>query len=1285
VDVEKLVTLPGNTHPLARPEFDRGAAPDSLPMERILLVLQRSPEQETALRKLLDEQQIRSSPDYHMWLTPEQFGEQFGPADADIQAVTDWLTSQGFRINRVAAGRTVIEFSGTAGAVRQAFHTEIHKFAVNGEEHWANASDPQIPAALRPVVAGFASLNNFPRQPMFRLVGTFSRSKTTGKVRPLYTTSLQGTTYYALGPTDFATIYNVLPLWQATPPIDGTGQIIAIVASSNINIQDVRDFRSRFGLPANDPQIIVDGPDPGLLGNAEETEADLDAEWTGSVAKNATIELVVSEDTESTFGGDLSAVYAIDNNLAPILSVSYGACESSLGVGGNAFYNSLWEQGAAQGITVVVASGDAGSAMCAQQDGFVLSSEGLTVSGTASTPFDVAVGGTDFNDVGNQPQYWSSTNNSATLASALSYIPEMTWNDSCARFGIPGDCANAESDGTDLGAGGGGASNCLSPTGTNPNITCNGGYAKPSWQSGVGVPSDGARDIPDVSLFAGNGLSGSFYEMCEDSSCNQTSSEWYFEGVGGTSVSTPTFAGILALVNQKMGEHQGNANYVLYPLAAKSGASCSSNAIMAPSASSSSCIFYDVVTGNNSVACAWLTPNCTAGISSSANIGILEVNPPTNALPAWSTNAGYDLATGLGSVNAANLVNKWTSVSFTPSTTTLANLSPTSVTHGQPVSFTINVAPSSGSGTPTGDVSLIAQTGGSPTNRTGIGSFALNNGSFSGSTNMLPGGTYGVTAHYAGNGTYGASDSAPPVQVTVNPESSQTRVALVTLDPMMGEVISSNATSVTYGATFNIVRVDVTNSSGQLCASSAYPCASGQVTLTDNGQPLDLGTYRLNSQGYAEDQLGYRLYGGSHDVAASYTGDSSYGTSTSPTDVFTITQASTLIGLMAPFTAVAGTSVPLRANLITTSFGVSPTGTVQFLNNSVVIGTVAVTAGPPPSLYPSLTYASASGTLSVPLPGGMDNVTAQYSGDINYASSTSASSQVEVADFSVSPNPTTINISAPGQSGTSTVTLTPLYGFGNNVSLSCTAPLSSGLSCTLSPSIAYITGSSSVTSTLTVTSTGKVSATWPPRQFRGPANLRLPPGWPWLLASLLVLAAAKKLAWGRRRLVGLLFATALLLVGTWLACGGGGGATSPPPSAPIVSLSANNLTFNQQNIGSTSPAQTVTLSNTGNATLSISGIGIYGQSAGDFAQSNNCLPNVGAGSSCTVNVTFSPTAVGARSANIEIADNASGNSQGINLSGTGVMPPTSPGSYVVQVQGTSGSDTHTVPVQVVVQ
>lgn len=459
VNDAQRVVLKGNVHPLARRENDIGLAPDSLPVARMLLVLKRSPEQEATLAGLLVRQQEKSSSDYHHWLTPQQFGQEFGPSDSDLQSVTDWLNSQGFEINRVSNGRAAIEFSGSAGLVRQVFRTEIHQYTVSGKDYWANSLDPQIPAALGPAVAGIASLNNFPRKPLNRPAGLFSRSKKTGEISPLYTIVCpQGYTcsapaFYALGPTDFATIYNVLPLWNAGT--DGTGQTIAIVSDSNINPQDVANFRSMFGLSPRPVNVIIDGPDPGIIPGPE-TEADADTEWAGAIAKNATIDLVVSEDTEATAGVDLSALYIVDNNLAPVLSESYGFCESALGTAGNAFENAMWEQAAAEGITVLVASGDQESATCDNTGFENAAKNGLAVSGMASTPFNVAVGGTDF---GNPSSYFNSTSSSTTQNSAKSYVPEITWNDSCARSGLTTGCSTLSS-GLDLVAGGGGASNC---------------------------------------------------------------------------------------------------------------------------------------------------------------------------------------------------------------------------------------------------------------------------------------------------------------------------------------------------------------------------------------------------------------------------------------------------------------------------------------------------------------------------------------------------------------------------------------------------------------------------------------------------------------------------------------------------------------------------------------------------------------------------------------------------------------------------------------------------------
>src|SRR5208282_1328784 len=317
-DDTNLTILRGNTYPLARPEFDRGPASSDLPLNRMLLVLKRNPQQEAVLKTLLDQQQERSSSNYHAWLMPEEFGQRFGPSEEDIRTITSWLSSHGFQVNKVANGRMLIEFSGTADQVKETFHTEIHKYEVNGREHWANSTDPEIPTALTSTVAGIVSLHNFPRKPQHRIVGTVSRERGTGRYRlyqpqsglaPLWTTpgggcGLAGSLCYAMAPYDLATIYNSLPLWNATTPIDGTGQEIAIVSQSAIYPQDFTDFRSDFGLPAGNLVITYNGINPGTALEGDETETDLDMQWAGSVAKGATIHLVISATTNTSAGVD---------------------------------------------------------------------------------------------------------------------------------------------------------------------------------------------------------------------------------------------------------------------------------------------------------------------------------------------------------------------------------------------------------------------------------------------------------------------------------------------------------------------------------------------------------------------------------------------------------------------------------------------------------------------------------------------------------------------------------------------------------------------------------------------------------------------------------------------------------------------------------------------------------------------------------------------------------------------------------------------------------------------
>src|SRR5438477_1013345 len=472
VDETQLVTLKGNTHPLVRPQSDHGSAPPDLLMQRMLLVLKRSDEQESALRKLLDDQQDKASSNYHKWLTPEQFGRQFGPADQDIQAVTSWLQTHGFQIGQATKVRTVIEFSGTAAQVQEALHTSIHKFVVNGEEHWANASDPQIPAALAPVVAGVNTLHNFLKKPMIKIKSGRGAAIFKPGPPPALTFS-DGT--HGLSPADYRKIYNVNPV--LSQGINGQGITIAVVGRSNLfnQGQDVADFRNVFSIccGSNFPLITLNGPDPGDLGGDEEAEATLDATWAGALAPNATINLVVSAVTNTTDGVDLSEVHIVDNNLAPIMTESFGRCEA--GFTGTELQNisSLAEQAAAQGITYLVSSGDSGAAGCDSPTSSQ-ATHAAGVNALASTRFTVAVGGTMFNENGHTSTYWSSTNNINDGSSVLKYIPEDVWNESGPTRG--------------LWSTGGGRSSLV---------------PKPSWQSGVtGIPADGFRDVPDVSLTA---------------------------------------------------------------------------------------------------------------------------------------------------------------------------------------------------------------------------------------------------------------------------------------------------------------------------------------------------------------------------------------------------------------------------------------------------------------------------------------------------------------------------------------------------------------------------------------------------------------------------------------------------------------------------------------------------------------------------------------------------------------------------------------------------------------
>jgi len=989
IDESSLVVLTGNRHPLAAAANDRGEVAADLSMERMLLVLTRDAAAESALQSLLAAQQDKASPVFHSWLTPAQFGEQFGPSKGDLQTLTSWLASHGFRVNRVAQSGLTIEFSGTAGQVKEAFHTPVHTYLVDGERHYANALDPQIPAALASVVAGINTLHDFRKRPAIRVLGKASRIANTSMWQPEFTFSGAAGVSHFLAPGDFAKIYNTAALYQNG--IDGTGESVAIVARNNINLSDVQIFRIAFGLPVNDPQIILDGPDPGNLAGPEETEADLDVEWSGAIAPKATIKFVVSASTNTTDGVDLSALYIVDNNLAPVLSASFGQCEQTLGQTENTFFNNLWEQAAAQGITVVISSGDNGPAGCDSDSQSTPASQGLAVNGLASTPFNIAVGGTQFNENGADSAYWSSTNG-PDQSSVLGYIPENVWNESCAD---PNQCGRAS-----LFASSGGVSTL---------------YSKPAWQVGAGVPNDGKRDLPDVSFDAAAGHDG--YLLCQDGICTTNASGQLVnaELVGGTSAGAPTFAAIMALIAQKTNSRQGQANFVLYPLAAgQNAANC--NASAPPQ---SQCIFNDITVGNNNVP---------------GQMG-------------FAAAAGYDLATGWGSVNAANLAANWQNQTFR-STITKLQLSATNLTHGQPVTASVSVAPGSGAGTPTGDVALLA--GGS----VGLNLGNLSNGTVSGAVEALPGGTYSVTASYGGDETFEGSISIG-VPITISPEASTTAFSAF-LASQSGN--SSSPINTTYG-NFLDLQVNVAGASQQ-------GTPTGTLTFSDtfNGSTSTLLSVPLNSQGKALVQE-TKLALGNHSISVAYSGDASFSASNAGPVSVAVAKGPTQTILFIPTGALPNASVVLQA-IVLPNGAIDPTGTVQFFTGKTALGSAVQLK----NLIATLT--------TTQLVSGANSITAAYSGDANFLGSTSGAATLTVGnpDFKISANPGNVTISG-SVPGSSNLLLTPGPGLGfvGAVTLGCSG-LPMGSSCTFLPAQPNLDGFTPLTVALNVSKPTSLSA-----------------------------------------------------------------------------------------------------------------------------------------------------------------------------------------------------------------
>jgi subtilase family serine protease len=730
-------------HPMARAEFDQGRVEGSLRINRAAIVFKLAPAQQAALDKLLAEQQDPHSPNYRKWLTPEQYAARFGMSEADLAKVSAWLKSQGLSVNGYSRARTRIFFSGTAAQVESVFHTEFHRYKVNGETSLANATELSVPSAISGMVLGFRGLENFRPRPRARVA-----------VRPNFTSHVSGNHFVA--PGDFATIYNVQPLYTAG--FDGTGVKIAVVGQTQIHTADIDAFRSAAGLPATNLQLVPIDSSTGFS-SGDEVESDLDVEWSGGVAKNAAILFVYAGASSLTKNVFDALAYAIDNNLAPVITTSYGNCEANL-TGFTATLRSDAQQANSQGQTITAASGDAGAADCEAQTA-TTATHGLAVDAPGSVPEVTAMGGTTFNGdasvtvTGTAPNtdapanlpYWAGTTGATdTVSSALSYIPEMGWNDTTASIAAGGG----------LSASGGGVSAV---------------FSKPAWQIAL-TPNDSHRDVPDVSLTSSPNHDASL--ICSQAlfgttptSCSAgfRASDGSLPAVGGTSVASPAFAGIVAILNQAtQSSGLGNINPTLYTLA-----------VSKPSA------FHDVTTGNNIVP-------CTAG----------STGCPSSHTIGFNAGAGYDLVTGLGSVDANVLVTSWPT--FVPTPDFSVGGAPISVVGpGQSGTSTITVSPTNGF---TGTVDLTCVSSSLPAGV--ICAFApasLTSGT-STLTVTTTAGTPIATSNISVNGTSGALSHTSPVSLAVGaPATPDFTISAGALSPASVAAGGSATSTITVGST----------------------------------------------------------------------------------------------------------------------------------------------------------------------------------------------------------------------------------------------------------------------------------------------------------------------------------------------------------------------------------------------------------------------------------------------------------------------------------------------------
>ncbi len=1101
-DLSRTTRLSGHLPAWVNPTTDLGPAPDDTPI-RLTLLLSRTPALQAAFDQLLADQQNPASPRYHQWLTPAQIGEQFGPTTDDVAAISTWLSASGLHLDGLSPSRTFVTVTGTTASAAATFAVAFHQFAYNGQPHLSATTEPTIPAALAPVLTSIEGLTDLPLHPMHRAEPAQPRASPTS-LQPLYSNSTN-TLHYTF-PGDFNVIYDIVPTTNAG--YSGIGVKVAVIGRSEIANSDITELETLAGLPNKVPNVVLipGSADPGVV-TGDTGESTLDVGRVLTTATGAQADLVLA----ASAAGGLSAAlqYNVNTLLDPVMTLSYGLCESSAGASNVNFFNTLFSQAAAEGISTFISSGDAAAAGCSSAFTTPTGMETLGMGNyLCASSYVTCVGGTEFNDP-NAASYWApGPTSTVPFVSALGYIPEGAWNEPTTT--------NAN----------GATVYQIAGTGSGPSAY----IAKPSFQTGTGVPADGARDIPDVS-FTAAGHDGYFACLASSGSgfdCSKGGGVIY----SGTSASAPSMAAIAAILDQRLGKAQGNINPLLYQLAASNPAA-----------------FHDATPASSGV-------TCTVSTASICNNSVPTASSLSGGLAGYPLQVGYDLVTGLGSLDVTNFINA--SVTAALSVTSVAvSASPAGVSVGQSAAFTATVT-SAGSATPTGTIQFFS-------NGASISSaIPLTNGVATSTAIAFPtAGTYAITATYSGDLASAGSTSAP-----IN--------FIVTSLPPTLTVAGATSTTLTAGQTTTVLSASVTSASG----TGATP--TGSVQFNSNGKFL-AGPIALTN-GKATSAPILFATSGTDAITAVYSGDTSYAPSTSNAVNVVVNPIATGIVVNPPSSsAVAGSAAVFTAGVLPTApppTGTpAPTGTVQFFANGTAFGSPVPLIG-----------ITQTGTFNTKV-AGTYAITAQYSGDATFAASTSAAVTLTVTattaptGLTISASPSTLTISsAAANTTTSTVTASTPASFTGSVTLACavTPTTSAPPTCSLSASTLTFTSAQTATATLTL-------ATITPHDHPAPATLAHHTPFPdsplkglslaALLLALIPVARRRRFHQGLPRLLALLPLT-LLLGATLLTlsgCGSSGSTSSPPPPA---------LT------GTTAGAYVVTVTATSGSTVATSTVNI---------------------------------------------------------------------------------------------